>query len=227
MTVLAFDVYGTLIDTAGVTGRLSDLVGDRAVEFSTQWRLKQLEYSWRYGLMDEYRDFRICTRQALDWTADQLGCEISDGDKDGLMDIYLELPPFDDVIAGLQRLKALGVGMHAFSNGVPEDLELLIHNSGLEDLLDGIVSVHDLKTFKPDPALYHYFAEKSGADLSSCWLVSSNGFDVCGAVAAGMKAFWLQRNPAIRFDHWEFQPTHVVVNFDEIADILSRGITRE
>ncbi len=221
MTVLAFDVYGTLIDTAGVTGRLSELIGDRADDFSNTWRSKQLEYTWRYGLMNQYRDFRICTSQALDWTCEHLGCDLDRVDRDGLMAIYLELPPFADVVEGLRQLKSLDVGMYAFSNGVPEDLRALLTSASLRELLDGIVSVHDLQTFKPNPATYAYMVERGGSDRADTWLVSSNGFDVCGAVAAGLNAFWLQRNPAVRFDHWEFQPTHVVKGFADIVRILS------
>ena len=220
MTVLAFDVYGTLIDTAGVTGRLAELVGDHAPAFSDQWRTKQLEYTWRYGLMGQYRDFRICTRQALEWTCAHFGCEISAADRDGLMALYLELPPFEDVPGGLEALKSLGVGMYAFSNGVPADLEVLLRKAGLLDLMDGIVSVDDKKTFKPDPLLYRYMVERGGSDTADTWLVSSNVFDVCGAVAAGLKAFWVQRNPAICFDAWEFRPTHIVQGIDGIVEFL-------
>lgn len=221
MTTLAFDVYGTLIDTAGVTVRLGELIGNRATEFSNTWRSKQLEYTWRYGLMKQYRDFRICTAQALDWTCEHMQCDLSESDREGLMAVYLQLPPFEDVSDGLLALKSLGVGMYAFSNGVPDDLETLLQNAGLIDYMDGIVSVHDVKTFKPDPATYAHMVDHGGSETADTWLVSSNGFDVCGAVAAGMKAFWLQRNPAICFDHWEFQPTHVVHGFADIVRILS------
>ncbi|MHB1621242.1 MAG: hypothetical protein ACYCTY_14915 [Sulfuricella sp.] len=43
---LAFDVYGTLIDTHGVIVALEKHVGNKASEFSRTWREKQLEYSF-------------------------------------------------------------------------------------------------------------------------------------------------------------------------------------
>ena len=42
-TTVAFDVYGTLIDTHGVISTLQNIVGDKAVQFSHTWRDKQLE----------------------------------------------------------------------------------------------------------------------------------------------------------------------------------------
>ena len=221
MRTLAFDVYGTLIDTAGVTTCLESFVGDQATEFSNLWRQKQLEYTWRYGLMSAYEDFRACTKQALAFCCDQLDASISDENRQALMQVYLELPVFDDVIAGLDDMQAVGLKLYAFSNGVPADLSALLEHAGINGYFDGIVSVDDIKTFKPDPRTYQYFAEKSDTPIQDCWLVSSNGFDVCGARASGMRAIWVQRNKALGFDHWQYQPDHVVDGFAPINSLLA------
>ena len=220
MKALAFDVYGTLIDTAGVTTTLRGMVGDQAVTFSTLWRTKQLEYTWRYGLMGIYRNFRICTQQALDFSCEQLGCDLSMSEKSALMQKYLELPVFDDVFDGLERLRAADIAMYAFSNGVPEDLQQLLTHAQIIDFMDGIVSVDVNKTFKPDPLVYQQFMEVAGATPQNSWLVSSNGFDICGAKAVGMHAVWLQRSPTIHFDQWEFQPDKTVTSFEEMTNIF-------
>lgn len=51
----ALDVYGTLIDPHAVAASLEAHVGDQAAWFSEIWRGKQLEYSFRRGLMAECR----------------------------------------------------------------------------------------------------------------------------------------------------------------------------
>lgn len=53
-TTLAFDVYGTLIDTHSVISQLRSIVSETAIEFSNTWREKQLEYAFRRGLMRKY-----------------------------------------------------------------------------------------------------------------------------------------------------------------------------
>jgi 2-haloacid dehalogenase len=58
---LAFDVYGTLVDTSGMAKHLAHDLGAKATEFAGCWREKQLEYSFRRGLMHNYADFSICT----------------------------------------------------------------------------------------------------------------------------------------------------------------------
>jgi len=218
MTTLAFDVYGTLIDITGVTKLLGTMIGDRATEFSNLWRQKQLEYTWRYSLMGRYRNFRICTSQALDYCCDQLDAPLSEENKNAMMARYLTLPVFADVMDGLARLQQSGVSMYAFSNGVPEDLEQLLDYAGITQYLDGIVSVDPKQTFKPNPVTYQHFMDSAGSSFSDTWLISSNGFDVCGALATGMQAFWLQRSPAVKFDYWEWKPTKIVHSFSKITD---------
>jgi len=65
-TTLAFDVYGTLIDTNGVVEKLTEYLGELAPSFANTWRDKQLEYSFRRGLIQNYEHFGVCTQQALD-----------------------------------------------------------------------------------------------------------------------------------------------------------------
>ena len=101
MTTLAFDVYGTLINTHGVLTALEELVGDKAKAVSNTWRDKQLEYSFRKGLMQNYETFAVCTSQALDYTCSYYGANLSDEQKKDLMGIYRILPAFDDVKEGL------------------------------------------------------------------------------------------------------------------------------
>jgi 2-haloacid dehalogenase len=62
---IAFDVYGTLINTKSVERALGLLAGQKSVVISELWRQKQLEYSFRRGLMRDYQDFSVCTHDAL------------------------------------------------------------------------------------------------------------------------------------------------------------------
>jgi len=218
----AFDVYGTLIDAAGVTVELEKHLGagkggHAAAEFSDRWRLKQLEYTFRYGLMGRYRDFRVCTRQALDYCCESLRADLPAAARDRLMECYLELPAFDDVSAGLELLSRARVKMLAFSNGRPDDLEQLLGSAGIDAHLDGVVSVHEVQTFKPDPAVYRHFLARAGSTPRDTWLISGNPFDICGARAAGMHALWLRRQPQAVFDPWEFAPDAVAADLVEVA----------
>ena len=217
---LAFDVYGTLIDTHGVVTALSQMVGDQAQAFSQTWRDKQLEYSFRRGLQQDYQHFGICTRDALEYTCMFYRLELSDVQQDELLAIYRVLPAFDDVPDALEQLKQAGIKMYAFSNGSTDAVEGLLQHAGIRDYFDGVVSVDDLKTFKPDPAVYRYFLEQSGVDAKNAWLISSNPFDVIGAVNIGMQAAWVQRSEAAIFDPWGVEPTVTVSGLNELPSLF-------
>ncbi len=204
---LAFDVYGTLIDTQGVVSALRPLAGDRAGAFARAWRDKQLEYAFRRGLMQNYVDFATCTGQALDHTCASFGLGLDASQRRALLDGYRRLPAFDDVREGLARLPPDRFRCYAFSNGSAAAVATLLQAAGIGDFFIDIVSVDDVRTFKPSPAVYGYFLRRSGATGADAWLISSNPFDVIGAVSAGMRAAWLRRSPEAVFDPWEIAPS--------------------
>jgi 2-haloacid dehalogenase len=74
---IAFDVYGTIIDVAGVYNSLKKIISNDATLFMNTWRTKQLEYTFRRGLMQNYVDFATCTRQSLDYTCNVLNVHLS------------------------------------------------------------------------------------------------------------------------------------------------------
>lgn len=218
---LAFDVYGTLIDTHGLVSKIRKTAGDKAEEFSRIWRQKQLEYSFRRGLMQNYATFAVCTRNALDYTCDFCKVSFTVEQKEELLESYRTLPAFSDVEKSLEGLKASGFRIYAFSNGSSEAVEALLSAAGIRKHLLDVVSVDDLKSFKPNPAVYSHFLNKSGASGSSAWLISGNPFDVIGAVSAGMRAVWVKRSPDAIFDPWGIEPTLVVSSLAELDESIS------
>ncbi|WP_072682009.1 haloacid dehalogenase type II [Arcobacter sp. LA11] len=204
---LAFDVYGTLIDTNAVVTLLEKYIKDKAQLFSQTWRDKQLEYSFRRGLMENYVSFAVCTAQALDYTCDFYKISLTNEQKNELLSIYKVLPAFDEVQESLSKLKAEGFPLYAFSNGKADAVEMLLTQAGIRNLFLGVVSVDDIETFKPSPDVYAHFLQSAKAKANESWLISGNPFDVTGSISAGMNAAWIQRSSDTVFDPWEIKPT--------------------
>ncbi len=217
-TTIAFDVYGTLIDTNGVLIELQKLVGDQASLFAQSWRDKQLEYSFRRGLMRRYKNFSVCTSQALDYTSHLLNVELSDSQKQTLLSIYTKLPAFSDVASSLKKLKEKNVALYAFSNGTAEAVEGLLSSANIKHHFDGVVSADSVKTFKPDPIVYQHFLTATNTIAGEVVLVSSNPFDVLGAINVGMQAAWIRRSTASHFDPWDIQPTFILSSLLELEE---------
>ncbi|MEW8022314.1 MAG: haloacid dehalogenase type II [Candidatus Thiodiazotropha sp.] len=221
---LAFDVYGTLIDTHGVVSELNDLVQDKAEAFSHKWREKQLEYSFRRGLMQNYVTFDVCTSHALDYACEFFNTPLTAGQKQHMLDFYKTLPAFMDARESLSAFSQRGYRLFAFSNGTTRAVEGLLESAGIKAYFTDIISVDDIKSFKPNPAVYSHFLRKSKAHGGQSWLVSSNPFDVIGAISSGMNAAWVRRSGGIIFDPWGIEPNLTVEDLRDLAEQLPKHV---
>src|SRR3954468_21098699 len=98
--VLAFDVYGTLVDPIRVWTRLQAYAPDRAVQIAELWRQKQLEYSFRLTAMEQYQDFEWVTARALEYALASTGTSLTPDQVAGLLAQYENLEMFPDVRPG-------------------------------------------------------------------------------------------------------------------------------
>ena len=125
MPVLAFDVYGTLIDPYSMEEHLRRVFGAKAKEAAELWREKQVEFSFRRALMQKYVNFDTCTAQALVYVCGRLGVTLSGEENQALLAQYLCLPAFSDVASGLKLLLEQGHRIVAFSNGTKSSVRRL------------------------------------------------------------------------------------------------------
>ncbi|MDQ4043131.1 MAG: haloacid dehalogenase type II [Actinomycetota bacterium] len=218
---IGFDIYGTLVDPLEMNEHLRPLVGeDLADRMSELWRAKQVEYTFRRALMRRYEDFGLCTKQALVYASHVLGVELSEEEQEKLIEEYQNLRPFPDVQVGLEAMRSKGHTLVAFSNGVEAAARTLLERAGVLPYLEGVISVDDLRTFKPDPQVYLYLAGRLQRRPEETWLVSSNPFDVIGAKAAGLRAAWIQRTSDAQFDPWDIEPDLVAPDLEALAGEL-------
>lgn len=200
-----------------VWNRISRACLEKARQASQLWREKQLEYSFRRALMRKYVSFDVCTAQALAFTAESLGTPLPEAQKRMLLDEYLRLPAYPDARASLKALRDRGHRLAACSNGTEKSVRGLLEHASILEMFEEIVSADDVKTFKPDPAVYEYLVQRVGTPRESVWLISSNPFDVTGAKACGLRAAWIRRDSTRTFDPWEFPPDASFRDLKEFA----------
>lgn len=197
MAGLCFDMYGTLCDTSSVRDRLGDELGvseSLVAAVDETWRRKQLQYSYQSAQMDAYLPFWDLTDRALSYALTQYDLDPDEATRERILGAYDHLDPYPAAAETLDRLSAAGHEVVVLSNGNPEMLDRLAENAGLTGHLDGIVSAHEVRTFKPDPAVYENAADRLDRSLDDCRLVSGNAWDVAGAGTAGMGTVWIDRH---------------------------------
>lgn len=218
MQVIGFDVFGTLVDPAGVAEPLRPFADEHTGTLVAEWRRSQLEYAFRRAAMGRYRPFDRVTRDALDRALAVTGIDIPETDREDLVAAWTRLPAFADAAPALDALRAQGHYCLAFSNGTAAGLRTLLEHAELAPHLDDVLSVEAVGTFKPARDVYDRLVATGGTARDATWLVSGNPWDVIGAGAAGLATAWLQRDPAAVFDPWDYTPDRIVATLMELPE---------
>src|SRR6185369_5328197 len=95
----------------------------RGAELTALWRTRQFEYSWLRVLTHHYADFWQCTDEALRFAAASLSVQLSDAQRERLMNAYLALPPSPHEPPALRTLREAGVRLGSLSNITPVMLD--------------------------------------------------------------------------------------------------------
>ena len=193
---LVFDAYGTLFDVHSVIALCDELFPGRGAQLSQTWRAKQLEYTWLKSLMRRYQDFEKVTEAALKFACKSLKLDCPPQSRKRLMQAYLHLKPYPEVKEALTTLSHCKLAI--LSNGSPRMLKALVKNNGLGKAFDAVISVDEVKIFKPSPKVYALASKKLKVKKSEIGFVSSNFWDICGATSFGLRTFWINRggNPS-------------------------------
>jgi 2-haloacid dehalogenase len=210
LQALVFDAYGTLYDVHAVARRCDAFWPGKGTQLSQLWRAKQLEYTWQRSLMRRYVPFSQVTDDALQYACGALGLTLDNGMADALMQEYLQLAVYPDVPGALAKLETKKA---ILSNGSPDMLDPLVKQSGLK--FDAVLSVDEVKIFKPAPEVYQLAVDRLGVAKQYIGFVSSNCWDALGAKSFGFRVWWINRakSPVDRLD---FQPDAIVGSLDEI-----------
>jgi 2-haloacid dehalogenase len=192
MPVFVFDAYGTLFDVHAAIARHRSAAGPDADRLSELWRTKQLEYTWTLTLAGRYVDFWTLTERALDFALLRVPT-VDKALKPELLDAYLALDAFSDARTALRELKAGGRQTAILSNGTPRMLEAAVEAAKLGAELDRVISVDAIRMYKPRPEVYRQVTDAFHVAPAEIMFVSSNRWDVMGAVAFGFRAAWINR----------------------------------
>lgn len=218
---LVFDAYGTLFDVDSVAATAERLFPEHGSALSRLWRTKQLEYSWLQSLMmsptQRREDFGAITAHALDYAADALRLTLSAPMRHRLLDAYLDLAPYPDAVATLAALAPMPCVL--LSNGTRAMLEPLAASTGIAMHLDAVLSVDTAGIFKPSPRTYQVAIDHLKLPPPRIGFVSSNGWDVVGAKAAGLTAIWVNRSSAPLERHGP-KPDHIIASLAELPALV-------
>jgi 2-haloacid dehalogenase len=192
--VLAFDIFGTVVDWHGSIARematlYPDVDGDA---FATAWRagyrpamarVMAGELGWT--LIDDLH------RMILDEILPRFGlAHLDEAARRHLNRAWHRLDPWPDCVAGLQRLKGKYV-ICTLSNGNIGLLTNMAKRAGLP--WDCVLSAEVFRAYKPDPATYLGVAKVFDLPPQEVMLVAAHHDDLAGARACGLRTAYVER----------------------------------
>lgn len=214
-----FDAYGTLFDVYSVGLLAEQLFPGQGERLAQLWRDKQIEYTRLVSMSGRYRPFWELTRAGLRFAAQRLGLALDEASEDRLMNQYRHLSAFPENREVLLALRARGIRAGILSNGDPGMLAVAVKSAGFAELLDPVLSVHELRRYKTDPACYRLGAEALRLPERDILFVSSNGWDAIGATWFGFTTLWVNRAGA-PLEQLDTHPTRTGTTLRDVLDFF-------
>ena len=167
--------------------------------------------------MGRYQDFWKVTEESLNKSMKVF--QIDATMKDELLNLYKVLSTFPEVRRTLKKLKEKNYKLAILSNGTPSLLNELVSSNNLESIFDNVLSVEDVKIYKPHPNVYKIPIKKYQIEKNQVLYLSSNTWDVSAAGNFGFNAVWVNRNKNI-FDNLDYKPITEINNLSDLNILL-------
>jgi len=191
---ILFDINETVLDLKSLRPRFKAVFGNESV--TATWFSMLLHASTVSALTNVKTNFAELAGVMLDALAARLGVELSPDMRTGILGSFASMPPHADIKPALSRLRSSGYRVIAFTNSSLGLVTTQIRNAGLEKYFDGMVSVEGTGSFKPDPRVYRFVAERVNRPIEELRLVAAHDWDTHGALSVGMRAAYIDRSSA-------------------------------
>ena len=191
LPVILFDVNETLLDMSALKKKINSLLGSS--KGFRIWFGMLLQYSLVDNCTNNYHDFSAIADAALDMAAKALKVEIDQKEKKDALQTIKELSAYDDVPKGLQLLKDNGFRLATLTNSPATTLSAQLQHTKLTEYFEATLSVDAIRKYKPDLETYKWAAKQLSVNVSDAMLVAAHGWDIAGALQAGMQAAFIER----------------------------------
>jgi 2-haloacid dehalogenase len=196
--VLAFDVFGTVVDVRGsLIHELSEFGIRRGL--TADW--PSFADRWFSGYAAAVADVNAgrrawepvdaLNRLTLDRLLNDQGLGgVTDPERVWLNNAWLRLSPWPDSTEGLRRLRS-SLRVVTLANGNTALLRDLAAAVGLP--WDEILSSESVRRYKPDPAVYRMAVDRLHLAADEIMMVAAHKYDLVAAAAAGLQTAFVPR----------------------------------
>jgi 2-haloacid dehalogenase len=181
VSAVLFDATNTLFELTPLRERF----GSEAVE---AWFQRLQHSASTLTVTGAFRPFDEIAKSAFATTAAELGL---DAEPDEVGELLSQLPPAEDAADALAAAEAGGLTVAILTNGGRDNVQKLLDRAGLTVVR--IFTAADVEAYKPAPEPYLHAVEELELDPQQATLIAAHGWDVLGALGAGLQAVWVDR----------------------------------
>lgn len=210
---IAFDVVETLFSLDAVDHALAEAGPDAPRLDLFFGRL--LRDGFALAASGSYWPFREVAEAALAATSTGLDAAA----RARVLGAFARLDQHADARPALERVRAAGLPVAALTNGSAAVTHELLDRGNLADLVDRVISIDEVQTWKPAAAPYRHAAEVLDVVAGQLALVAVHAWDVHGACRAGLVTGWASRLEG-RFPAILDRPDVVGADLVEVVDGL-------
>lgn len=214
---VAFDVIGTTFSLEPVRAALAQVgFPGHVLEI---WFARTLRDAFALAATDTFSPFRALFEVNLDELARTHSIPITAAQREQVLGQFGALPAHPDASEAFQLLGDAGIRIFALSNGAAAASEKLLQKAELMTRVERVISVDEIKKFKPRGEVYLHAAQLAGIVPSEMALVATHAWDVHGAKRAGLTAGFVSRGQA--FPAMMLQPDVTGASLLDVARALA------
>ena len=182
-----------IFDPRPIFALVVQLFPDKGEALGNLWRTRQFEYCWLRTLTGRYADFWTVTEQSLLYAAAALKLDLTGEKRDQLMQSYLNLRAYPEVLHELKALRAAGIRLGFISNLTEAMQRAAIASAGLDGFFEQMLSTDRVRAYIPDPLAYQMGIDGFKLQREEIVFAAFGGWDANGAKSFGYRTYWANR----------------------------------
>jgi 2-haloalkanoic acid dehalogenase type II len=218
---LTFDCYGTLIQwDEGLLAAMDSILSAKGGNIDQKAFIAVYDRH-EHALEEErpHRTFAEVSALALERAMVEFGLPFELADAEILTSSIGKMPPFPEVVATLERLKAAGFRLAIISN--TDDAIIAGNVAQLGGFIDRVITAEQAGAYKPSSQIFHHAWKSLEIGIDDLvHICASPHLDLAAARELGFRAVWVDRGTG-RKPLADYRPNKIVPTLDKVPPILA------
>ncbi|NKM31884.1 haloacid dehalogenase type II [Rhizobium laguerreae] len=224
---LTFDCYGTLIQwDEGLLAAMDRILSVKGRDIDQKAFIAVYD-RYEHTLEEErpHRTFAEVSALALERAMVEFDLPFTAADAEILTSSISKMPPFPEVAATLEKLKAAGFRLAIISN--TDDAIIAGNVAQLGGHVDRVITAQQVGAYKPSRQIFHHGWESLGIGMDDLvHICASPHLDLAAARELGFRTVWVDRGTG-RKPLPDYHPNEIVPTLGRVPAVLAAAAWME